>query len=67
LDIDNNLAELTLRHIAVGRKNWLFAGSAQGAETRSNSLTTRSSSTDAGGAAKPRTHFWDPFVVYFSA
>ena len=33
LDIDNNLAELTLRHIAVGRKNWLFAGSAQGAET----------------------------------
>jgi transposase len=33
LDIDNNLAELTLRHIAVGRKNWLFAGSAKGAET----------------------------------
>jgi len=33
LDIDNNLAERTLRHIAIGRKNWLFAGSAHGAET----------------------------------
>lgn len=33
LDIDNNIAELTLRHIAIGRKNWLFAGSANGAQT----------------------------------
>jgi transposase len=33
LAIDNNIAELTLRHIAIGRKNWLFAGSAGGAET----------------------------------
>jgi transposase len=33
LDIDNNVAELALRHIAIGRKNWLFAGSARGAET----------------------------------
>src|SRR5262245_42337815 len=33
LDIDNNLAELALRHIAIGRKNWLFAGSSAGAET----------------------------------
>jgi transposase len=33
LAIDNNIAELTLRHIAIGRKNWLFAGSAKGAET----------------------------------
>jgi transposase len=33
LAIDNNIAELTLRHIAIGRKNWLFAGSAAGAET----------------------------------
>jgi transposase len=33
LDIDNNVAERTLRHIAIGRKNWLFAGSAKGAET----------------------------------
>jgi transposase len=33
LDIDNNAAELTLRHIAIGRKNWLFAGSQRGAQT----------------------------------
>ena len=33
LDIDNNVAERTLRHIAIGRKNWLFAGSRKGAET----------------------------------
>jgi hypothetical protein len=33
LAIDNNVAELTLRHIAIGRKNWLFAGSAKGADT----------------------------------
>jgi transposase len=33
LDIDNNVAERTLRHIAIGRKNWMFAGSAAGAET----------------------------------
>ena len=30
LDIDNNAAERTLRGIAVGRKNWLFAGSDAG-------------------------------------
>jgi transposase len=33
LDIDNNVAELMLRHIAIGRKNWLFAGSSHGAQT----------------------------------
>jgi transposase len=33
LALDNNIAELTLRHIAIGRKNWLFAGSAKGART----------------------------------
>jgi transposase len=33
LAIDNNVAERTLRHIAIGRKNWLFAGSAKGART----------------------------------
>lgn len=32
LEIDNNLAERTLRMVAVGRKNWLFAGSEAGAQ-----------------------------------
>jgi transposase len=30
LEIDNNAAERSLRGIALGRKNWLFAGSDQG-------------------------------------
>ncbi len=33
LGIDNNLAERSLRAIAVGRKNWLFAGSEKGGQT----------------------------------
>jgi transposase len=33
LTIDNNLAENALRPIAVGRKNWMFAGSDNGGNT----------------------------------
>ncbi len=29
VEIDNNIAENALRGVAVGRKNWLFAGSEQ--------------------------------------
>jgi hypothetical protein len=32
LDIDNNLAERTLRMVVIGRKNYMFAGSESGAE-----------------------------------
>lgn len=32
LEIDNNIAERALRGIAVGRRNWLFAGSRTGGE-----------------------------------
>jgi transposase len=32
LAIDNNLAERVLRTVAIGRRNWLFAGSDAGAE-----------------------------------
>ena len=42
LDIDNNIAERALRHIAVGRKNWLFAGSADGARTAATLFTIAS-------------------------
>ena len=31
LDIDNNVAERALRRVVIGRKNWLFAGSENGA------------------------------------
>lgn len=32
LEIDNNAAERALRRVALGRKNWLFAGSDKGGE-----------------------------------
>lgn len=32
VEIDNNIAENALRGVAIGRKNWLFAGSDSGAE-----------------------------------
>ena len=33
IEIDNNASERALRSIAIGRKNWLFAGSDRGGET----------------------------------
>lgn len=33
LDLDNNAAERAMRHVAVGRKNWLFFGSDRGGRT----------------------------------
>lgn len=32
LEIDNNRCERTMRQVAVGRKNWLFAGSEEGGQ-----------------------------------
>jgi len=31
-EIDNNIAERAMRAVAIGRKNWLFAGSKAGGE-----------------------------------
>ncbi|WP_375332844.1 MULTISPECIES: IS66 family transposase [unclassified Candidatus Tisiphia] len=33
IEIDNNTAERAMRSIAIGRKNWLFAGSDSGSHT----------------------------------
>ena len=33
LAIDNNVAEREMKRVAIGRKNWLFVGSAQGGQT----------------------------------
>ncbi|BBB56346.1 transposase [Candidatus Megaera polyxenophila] len=33
IEIDNNAAERALRAVAIGRKNWLFAGSDKGGNT----------------------------------
>ena len=32
IEIDNNAAERSIRDVALGRKNWLFAGSDSGGE-----------------------------------
>ena len=39
IEIDNNIAENAMRPIALGRKNWLFAGSDSGGETAANIYT----------------------------
>jgi transposase len=39
LEIDNNVAERTLRPCAIGRKNWMFVGSDRGGETAAICLT----------------------------
>jgi hypothetical protein len=53
LDIDNNVAERTLRHFVIGRKNWLFAGSDKGGQTAAVLF---------GFAATCKRHGIDPFV-----
>ena len=37
--IDNNPAERAIRPVALGRKNWLFAGSDAGGETLADAMT----------------------------
>jgi hypothetical protein len=39
IEIDNNIAERALRSVAVGRKNWLFAGSDYGGESAARIYT----------------------------
>lgn len=39
LDIDNNAAERAMRPVALGRKNWLFAGSDEGGKTAATMLS----------------------------
>lgn len=43
LPIDNNETEQLMRHVALGRKNWVFAGSVQGGERNAGFLTLASS------------------------
>jgi hypothetical protein len=53
LNIDNNASERALRAIAVGRKNWLFAGSDQGGRTAAVLYTMTQTC---------KQHHIDPFV-----
>jgi hypothetical protein len=53
LNIDNNASERALRAVAIGRKNWLFAGSDQGGVTAAIHYTMTQTC---------RRHGIDPFV-----
>ena len=39
LELDNNICERAIRGVAVGRKNWLFAGSERGGQSTAIALT----------------------------
>jgi transposase len=53
LNIDNNASERALRAVAIGRKNWLFAGSDKGGQTAAVLYTITQTC---------RRHGIDPFV-----
>jgi transposase len=55
LSIDNNLAERTLRPVAMGRKNWLFAGSDEGAKRAAVIFSL---------VASCRLHGLDPYAYF---
>ena len=53
MNIDNNASERALRPVAVGRKNWLFAGSDAGGQTAAVLFTMTQTC---------KRHGVDPFV-----
>jgi transposase len=57
LEIDNNIAERALRGVAIGRRNWLFAGSRAGGE-RAAALYTVIQTCKANGV-HPQTYIAD--------
>ena len=60
LAIDNNRAERTLRGIAVGRKNWMFFGNANGGRTAATLLSFTTTCTDLG--INPQVYLTDLFT-----
>lgn len=57
LQLDNNAAERALRAVAVGRKNWLFAGSDEGAQRAAIVYTVIA--TCVAGGIDPWTYLRD--------
>jgi transposase len=53
VEIDNNLIENAIRPLALGRKNWMFAGSANGAKWASTAYTI---------IATAKLHGLDPYA-----
>jgi transposase len=39
LELDNNNAERAMKSVAIGRKNWMFAGSQRGGKAMAASFT----------------------------
>jgi hypothetical protein len=48
LDIDNNTAERAMKRVAIGRKNWLFAGNDQAAGSHARLYTLLASAERHG-------------------
>jgi transposase len=48
VEIDNNTAENAIRPLALGRKNWLFAGSRRGGQACANALSLLQSAKAVG-------------------
>jgi len=57
IEIDNNRSERSLRQVAVGRKNWLFAGSPAGAKSAAIAYTLIMSCQELG--LSPREYLED--------
>ncbi|MDQ1157371.1 hypothetical protein QE385_001698 [Sphingomonas sp. SORGH_AS 950] len=55
LEIDNNIAERALRGVAIGRRNWLFAGSRAGRERAAAIYTVIQTPAFAGAGSARRT------------
>jgi spore germination protein GerM len=54
LKLDNNASERALRKVAIGRKNWLFVGSDDHAQTTANLLSiVASAKLQVGGHQLP--------------
>ena len=57
VELDNNRSERSLRQVAVGRKNWLFAGSPRGAQAAATAYTLLMSCRELG--VSPREYLID--------
>ena len=57
MELDNNRSERSLRQVAVGRKNWLFAGSPRGAAAAATAYTLLMSCRELG--VPPREYLID--------
>ena len=58
--IDNNIAERSIRPVALGRKNWLFAGSERGGEAAATFFTLLASARRHG--LNPHRYLRDIFL-----